>query len=57
MPFLSARRFLASACVLCLAFSALPAEARSKTRGARLKPAPQVTYADGQTPAQRQRSE
>ncbi len=52
------RWFVASACALCLAVAALPADAKSKSkRGARLKSAPAVTYADGQTGAQRQKSE
>ena len=59
MPSSSARRFALAFCALCLAVTpaVADAKAKSKTRGARLKPAPAVTYADGQTTAQRQRSE
>ena len=53
----SSRWFAVSICAAALALGAAPADAKSKSRGARLKPAPQVTYADGQTGAQRQRSE
>jgi hypothetical protein len=54
-----------SFCAVCLALAPLPADAQAKaaskpsakTSGSRLKAPPKVTYADGQTPAQRQRSE
>jgi hypothetical protein len=56
MPSALPRWFVASTCAVCLAVAALPADAKSK-RGARQKAAPPVTYADGQTGAQRQKSE
>ena len=56
MPSALPRWFVASACAVCLAVAALPADAKSK-RGTRLNPAPQSTYADGQRGAQRQKSE
>ena len=70
MPIVT-RRLAASACLLSL-MGALPvAQAESKrrtkakaksssgagSRGVRLKPAPKSTYANGDTPAERQRNE
>lgn len=68
MPIMT-RRLAASACLLSM-MGALPlarAETKRKTkararsgagsRGVRLKPAPQSIYANGDTPAERQRNE
>ncbi|MBS0406538.1 MAG: hypothetical protein JSS17_09350 [Proteobacteria bacterium] len=64
------RRLAASACLVSLLGTLPLAQARSKsgedkprkargggTRGTRLKPAPKTTYANGDTPAERQRHE
>ena len=57
LPAVSTRWLTLAASVLCLALAAGPADAKSRS-GKRAQPKePKVTYVDGQTPAQRQRSE
>lgn len=51
------QRFSAIALGALLGLGAAGVQAKGKTRGTRLKPAPTVTYADGQTAQQREKSE
>lgn len=51
------KRFSALALAAMLAVGAASVQAKKKTGGVRLKPAPQVVYADGQTAQQREKSE
>ncbi|MDO5624408.1 MAG: hypothetical protein Q4G71_06940 [Pseudomonadota bacterium] len=46
-----------SMCALCLGLAAPAADAKPRAKRAKQPPAPKVTYADGQTPEQRRRSE
>ncbi|QTD46785.1 hypothetical protein [Ottowia testudinis] len=50
------RSLALSTCVLCLALTAAPADAKARSKRAK-EAGPKVTYADGQNAAQRQRSE
>ena len=54
---LSTRWFTACACALCLVVAAVPADAASKSKSRRAKPPAGVTYADGRSGDQRERSE
>lgn len=57
MTQLSSRWFAACACALCLVLAAPPADARAKSKSRPAKPPAGVSYADGRTADQRERSE